>query len=97
MANAAGGVYVAPVWGRFMRTAYYDENAKLPKPAEWVWPSGVTSRRIDRTTGKLATEFCPLDLLYDEYFANGTEPTDACDKHAPAVLGVPLRRDTIIR
>ena len=69
----------------------------LPKPADWVWPSGVTSRRIDRTTGKLATEFCPLDLLYDEYFANGTEPTDACDKHAPSVLGVPIRRDTIIR
>ena len=97
MANAAGGVYVAPVWGHFMRSAYYGEGAKLAKPSDWVWPSGVTSRRIDRSTGKLATEFCPLDLLYDEYFANGTEPTDGCDKHSPSVLGVPIRRDTIIR
>jgi 1A family penicillin-binding protein len=95
--NASGGVYVAPVWGRFMRMAYYGEGAKVAKPEDWVWPSGITTRRIDRTTGKLASEFCPLDLVDDEYFAAGTEPTDTCEKHAPP-LGTPVRpatRDTM--
>jgi penicillin-binding protein 1A len=96
LGNASGGVYVAPVWGRFMRMAYYGEGAKVAKPEDWVWPSGITTRRIDRTTGKLASEFCPLDLVDDEYFAAGTEPTDTCEKHGPP-LGTPVRppvRDT---
>jgi 1A family penicillin-binding protein len=99
--NASGGVFVAPWWGRFMRMAYYGEGAKVDKPVDgdWVWPSGISSKRIDRSTGKLATEYCPLDLVYDEYFAAGTEPTDACDKHTP-LLGTPTRpgiRDTVPR
>jgi hypothetical protein len=78
-----------------MRMAYYGEGAKVSRPADWVWPSGITTRRIDRTTGKLATEFCPLDLVYEEFFAAGTEPTDGCDLHTP-LLGAPrpLPRDT---
>ncbi|MEX2283654.1 MAG: PBP1A family penicillin-binding protein [Gemmatimonadota bacterium] len=95
LGNASGGVYVAPVWGRFMRMAYYGEGPKVSRPADWVWPSGITTRRIDRTTGKLATEFCPLDLVYDEFFAAGTEPTDSCDLHTP-LLGTPAR-DTVRR
>jgi penicillin-binding protein 1A len=90
--KASGGVYAAPVWGRFMRSAYYGENAKLPKPADWPWPSTVTTRRIDRTTGKLATEFCPLDVIYDEVFTAGNEPTEPCDKHGP---GKSVGRDSI--
>jgi penicillin-binding protein 1A len=94
MPNASGGVYVAPIWGRFMRALYYGEPAKLAKPADWVWPSNIITRRIDRRSGKLATEFCPLDDVYDEVFASGTEPTDACDLHGPDVLGVPVRPPT---
>ena len=94
--KASGGVYAAPVWGRFMRSAYYGEHPKLPKPGDWQWPSTVTTRRIDRSTGKLATEFCPLDLVYDEVFTAGTEPTEMCDKHAPKPITPPVPgKDTI--
>ncbi len=89
--NASGGVYAAPVWGKFMRAAYFGEHPKLQKPADWVWPSTVTTRRIDRTTGKLATEFCPLDAVYEEVFVVGNEPSEACDKHGPGKVG----RDSI--
>jgi penicillin-binding protein 1A len=91
--SASGGVYAAPVWGRFMRAAYYGENAKLAKPADWPWPSKVSTRRIDRTSGKLAGEFCPLDVVYDEVFTAGTEPTELCDLHGP--LKVAPGRDTV--
>jgi membrane carboxypeptidase/penicillin-binding protein len=90
MPNASGGVYVAPIWGRFMRAVYYGKTPRLPKPTDWVWPSNITMRTIDRRTGKLAGQFCPLDNVYDEVFAAGTEPTDACDLHGPDVLGIPV-------
>jgi penicillin-binding protein 1A len=94
--SASGGVYAAPVWGRFMRAAYYGEGAKVPRPADWQWPSTVTTRRIDRTTGKLANEFCPLDVVYDEVFTKGSEPTETCDKHGPAKITPPVPpRDTL--
>ena len=93
--NASGGVYAAPVWGKFMRSVYYGEGRRLAKPEPWQFPSGVTMRRIDRTTGKLATEFCPTEVIVEEVYVAGTEPTDGCDKHSPGLLGRPMPRDTI--
>jgi hypothetical protein len=79
-----------------MRSAYFGEHPPLSKPADWQWPSTVTTRRIDRSTGKLATEFCPLDLVYDEVFTAGNEPTEMCDKHAPKPITPPVPgKDTI--
>ena len=92
----ASGVIVAPIWGRFMREAYYGPDAKLPKPADWVWPSGIRRQRIDRTTGMLATEFCPLESVYEEIFAAGTEPAVPCNKHT-GLLGTPPGTDTTHR
>jgi len=94
--RAAGGLFAAPVWGRFMRSVYYGENAKLPKPDPWALPANVVVRSVDRSSGKLAGPFCPTDQVIEEIFAEGTEPTDACDLHGPALLGQPLRRDTTI-
>ena len=93
--RAAGGLFAAPVWGDFMRQVYYSKKPMLQKPAEWAWPSGITTRNIDKQTGKLAGEFCPLDNVYEEYFAAGTEPTDMCDLHGPQLLGRPTATDTL--
>ncbi|MGH7470819.1 MAG: penicillin-binding protein 1A, partial [Longimicrobiales bacterium] len=71
--SASGGVYVAPVWGKFMRSVYYGEEAILARPVEWAWPSGVSFQRIDVSTGQLASEYCPLDRVKDEAFVAGTE------------------------
>lgn len=104
--NAAGGAYAAPTWADFVRPLYFGtsgyedidtgefiegEAPLRPVPADWVRPPGLTTRTIDAETGKLATEWCPPELLRDEIYLPGTEPTEACDVHAPGLFGVPLR------
>ncbi len=93
--NAAGGQFAAPVWGQFMRALYYPADgvsAELAIPQPWAWPEGITSRLVDRESGKLASSWCEQNA-YVEYFVAGTEPTETC---APAggrgLFGAPLRR-----
>jgi penicillin-binding protein 1A len=71
-----------PAWAKFMKVA----TAK-DKP-EWLTPpAGITSARVCRLSGLLATEGCEqvdvvgtmgqrerLSMVYTEYFAKGTEP-----------------------
>jgi penicillin-binding protein 1A len=87
---AAGGRYAAPVWGHFMRSVYYGKPPLLRKPAAWELPANVTTRQIDRLTGKLPAPGCPTEFVRNELFVSGTEPTDVCDLHGPALLGQPL-------
>jgi len=89
--RAAGGVYAAPVWGHFMRQLYYGENPQFEVPAPWPWPSGITTRLVDRETGRLASSFCPEDRAYAEHFIAGTEPTDLC-RPADGLFGGRVRR-----
>ncbi len=60
-------------------------------PDRWIIPEGMTIRRIDDESGKLATEFCPREFTYWEVFIPGTEPTELCDLHGPGLFGAPLR------
>jgi penicillin-binding protein 1A len=89
--NAQGGLYAAPVWADFMRGVYVGDDALRPTPMPWQMPEGIITRRVDRLTGKLATEWCPQDRAYTEYFIPGTEPNEACDVERPGLFGVPLR------
>ncbi|MGQ0813304.1 MAG: penicillin-binding protein 1A [Gemmatimonadota bacterium] len=89
--GAAGGIYAAPVWGQFMRSVYYGDPPLLPKPAPWQLPATVVVRQVDRQTGKLASPACPVELVRHELFAAGTEPTEMCPLHGPALLGSPVR------
>jgi penicillin-binding protein 1A len=102
ISNAAGGRFAAPVWGRFMRSIYTGDNPELPTPEPWTWPSTIVTKQVDRETGKLASEVCPLDRTYTEYYIAGTEPTEACDPFmgGGGLFGAPLGRpvpDTTIR
>jgi penicillin-binding protein 1A len=83
--GASGGVYAAPVWGRFMRAVYYGEQPMLPKPQPWVLPTTVVVRKVDKESGKLAGPTCTSTKIATELFAVGTEPTDVC-----GLLGVPI-------
>ncbi len=86
--NATGGGDAAPVFGEFARLVYYgnaDEDSDVtfepmrPLPEAWPLVSGLTSRLVDSTTGKLASQWCPQEDQYTEYFLPGTEPTELCD------------------
>jgi penicillin-binding protein 1A len=89
--NAQGGLYAAPVWADFMRGVYVGDNPLRPTPEPWQMPERLITRQVDRVTGKLASEWCPQDRAYTEYFIPGTEPTEACDIETPGLFGIPLR------
>jgi penicillin-binding protein 1A len=92
--NAAGGTFAAPVWGQFMRTLYIPteegDSTELAIPAPRPWPEGITTRMVDRETGKLAASWCE-GTAYVEYFAPGTEPTETCSPSDRGLFGAPLR------
>ena len=80
-----------PIWAHFMK-----EATKADK-AEWFSrPRNVTTARICRLSGKLATDACHdsgpdrRSTAYYENFVAGTEPTDSCPFHNP-VISRPFR------
>lgn len=84
-ANAQGGILAAPAWTAFMKEVY----RARPAPAEWTRPEGIVAREIDITTGQLANQFCPPDVVTTAYFIAGTEPLRECSAHSPFTIGVP--------
>jgi penicillin-binding protein 1A len=84
--RAVGGGHAAPVWGAFMQRVY--QTRPIPEP--WKRPGGLVYRTVDKLSGKLRTEYCPLDGVYTEVYLPGTEPVEDCDLHQPTPWGVPL-------
>ncbi len=78
-ANAQGGLLAAPAWAAFMRDVYERRSA----PDNWTRPEGLVLASIDNTTGYRATDFCPRQAVYFEWFVPGTEPTEFCPYHNP--------------
>jgi penicillin-binding protein 1A len=78
-ANAQGGLLAAPAWVQFMREVY----ERRPAPENWARPEGLVLASIDNTTGYRATDFCPRQAVYFEWFIPGTEPTEFCPYHNP--------------
>ncbi len=77
--DAQGGVDAAPVNAAALKW-YYEHH---PVPPEWPRPAGLITRRVDRLTGQLASEWCPADEVYEEYYVPGTEPRTLCEMHGP--------------
>jgi penicillin-binding protein 1A len=92
--GATGGGYAAPVWGRFMRQVYIGTTLEQeaegaqgeavpawPIPDPWPIPLGLTTREVDKKTGKLWAAGCPDPQTnrYTEIYIPGTEPTTYCD------------------
>ncbi|MGH7465328.1 MAG: hypothetical protein ACREK1_09145 [Longimicrobiales bacterium] len=48
------------------------------------------AREIDAETGRLANEWCPVNVV-TEYFIAGTEPAEACSPYRGGLFGAPLR------
>lgn len=92
--GATGGADAAPVFADFVHRVYLGDSAEdgdpiLPRPAPWPMPAELTTRMVDVTTGKLASEWCPRDQAYLEIFIPGTEPTELCDLQGPALFRIP--------
>jgi penicillin-binding protein 1A len=83
-ANSAGGRLAAPAWTQFMREIY----ERRPPPRSWQRPDGLITREIDNTTGYLATEFCPRESRYWEWFIPDTQPLEYSPVHLPLRRGV---------
>jgi penicillin-binding protein 1A len=89
-ANGQGGILAAPAWTSFMTEVY----RRKPVPPDWPRPDGLIARDIDKTTGLLANQYCPLPVVYTEWYLPGTEPTQYCDVHSATntAVGDTLRR-----
>jgi penicillin-binding protein 1A len=77
MANSAGGLLAAPAFASFINEVY----ERRPHPPAWQRPSTLVAREVDRYTGYRATEGCPREEVYVEWFLPGTEPTERCPVH----------------
>ena len=49
----------------------------------------------DETTGLIATQWCPAEVIYREVYLEGTEPTETCDVHGPWGVRAPTAPGTI--
>jgi 1A family penicillin-binding protein len=65
-----------PIWTRFMQQAMEGEAVSSFTP-----PAGVVRRRIDPTSGTLASWKCADGV--PEWFLTGTEPIDQCSGRGP--------------
>ncbi|MEE9472081.1 MAG: penicillin-binding transpeptidase domain-containing protein, partial [Gemmatimonadota bacterium] len=78
--DAQGGRDAAPVNAEILKHFYSNREA----PAPWARPTGLIERRVDRTTGMLATIWCPPEAVYTEVYIPETEPRESCDVHGPS-------------
>ena len=66
-----GGRVAAPIWQRFMRNALSSDSAP-----DFSVPQGIIKVRIDSSTGLLSDAFADGSSAFDEYFKEGSHPTD---------------------
>jgi 1A family penicillin-binding protein len=89
VAGGYAGELAAPIWGRFMKSAVGNKDARWLKQ-----PDGIVSIQICKASGALPTEGCLRGVHVDkdgyeveknfvgsEYFRAGTEPTTECPIH----------------
>jgi penicillin-binding protein 1A len=87
--EAQGGRDAAPINAEVLKYFYADR----PAPAPWPRPTGLIEREVDRTTGLLATAWCPPAAVYTEVYVPETEPRESCDVHGP--WGTRQRSDSL--
>lgn len=83
----SGSDAAVPMWSRYMIAV----TAGQPN-VDFAPPPGITMTEIDKTSGGLATPYCPHNLVTRLAFKSGTEPTRLCPAHtaAPITPVVPM-------
>jgi len=80
----SGGSGAVPIWTRYMEA----ETAGQPN-VDFPVPQGITMVQVDETSGGLATPNCPKNVVIDEAFKDGTQPTIPCPLHSPQAPALP--------
>lgn len=80
----SGSDAAVPMWARYMVAV----TAGEPN-SDFAAPSGVTVAEFDKTTGGLATPFCPRNAIARGAFKSGTEPSQPCQPHSGATTMAP--------
>jgi len=86
MNNAQGGRLAAPAWTMMMK----EIMDRRPSPGDFPRPNDLLVVEVDRTTGELATPFCPLPDRVVESFIPGTEPSGFCPTHGGGLGSSPM-------
>jgi penicillin-binding protein 1B len=73
----SGSDAAVPMWARYMVAVTAGEPNVDFAPAP-----GVVVVEFDKTTGGLATPFCPRNVIVRGAFKSGTEPTIPCQPHS---------------
>ena len=73
--------YSKVIWKAVMSRIHENLSAK-----DFTMPDGIVTAQVCKKSGKLAIDgVCDCDprgsMVYTEYFEEGTEPTEYCDKH----------------
>ena len=72
--GVSGSEGALPIWTNFMKGIVQSDR-------DFPVPRGISFVTIDRTTGQLASEYCPADARITEAFKSGTQPALTCQKH----------------
>jgi penicillin-binding protein 1B len=81
----SGSDAAVPMWARYMVAATAGEP-----DADFPVPTGISFVAVDATSGGLATELCPRQVIVNEAFKSGSEPANLCPLHAPAPPPMPM-------
>ncbi|MCD6308765.1 MAG: PBP1A family penicillin-binding protein [Candidatus Latescibacteria bacterium] len=76
-----GATAAIPVWGEFMKKS--SDLLQLPKD-DFTMQGDITTVPLCRSSYLRATQYCPRDSIYTEFYISGTEIEKFCDKHGPA-------------
>jgi penicillin-binding protein 1B len=80
----SGSDAAVPMWTRYMLAVTAGEP-----DAEFPVASGITFAEVDKISGGRATPNCPRNVVANEAFKSGTEPTQLCLLHSGAAV-VPM-------
>ncbi|MFZ2492754.1 MAG: PBP1A family penicillin-binding protein, partial [Thermoanaerobaculia bacterium] len=72
----SGSEAAVPMWARYMVAATAGQQ-----DADFGAPTGIVFTEVDRTSGGLASPYCPSNLIVREAFKSGTEPGAPCSLH----------------
>lgn len=74
-----GAKAALPIWTDFMKRAH--QHRAYRDVTEFAVPDGVVMAQVDTSTGSLATNSCPEDVVRNEYYLAGTQPVQFCATH----------------